>query len=75
MGQLRCEVDGRFISAKREYLTYTPFGGPLDIEPADPIFMHLRCWDRMSNRERSTIRRISWEGPTVTTPAREQINQ
>lgn len=55
-----CVVCGRFVGWRKSRIAYTPFGGALDLDPPDPRFMHMACWDKLSDREHEFYRSPSW---------------
>lgn len=60
----KCEQCGRFIGYAN-YVTYTPYGGCLDVDPPDPAFECLKCWDGQEEKWRRLTYNISWTKPMI----------
>jgi len=56
---IRCNYCGRFIGYKTRW-NYTPFGGPLDMEPPDDVNICTRCYDGLTEKDIELIKRIAW---------------
>jgi hypothetical protein len=65
--QPRCGLCNLFMSwhyVRAWAVEWTPFGGPLDDEPPESEYAHLRCWNHADDGRRRLIRTISWIGPS-----------
>jgi hypothetical protein len=60
-----CNFCGKFMSYKqmRNGVTWTPYGGVLDIDPPDHEASHITCWNNAKPSEVDLIRRIAWIAP------------
>lgn len=58
----RCHICNRFMSyaSMNCAVVYTPFGGPLDLEPPDDEFMHEECWTGLPEKDQRLINYIAW---------------
>lgn len=62
--QPNCVYCGRFISWK-QYVTWTPYGTALDLEPPDDEFMCKPCWDKLSEKDQERYRTWEWHPAVV----------
>ncbi len=69
---LHCGSCGKFVGYQN-YVTYTLYGGACDLEPPDPEFECLPCWDEQDNKWRELTRRVSWRGPSIVRNGRGSI--
>jgi hypothetical protein len=60
----KCEQCGRFIGYNN-YVTYTLHGRSQDVDPPDPVFECLKCWDEQEERWRRLTYNISWIKPKI----------
>jgi len=60
----RCEQCGQFVGFAN-HVVYTPYGRSQDIDPPDPMFECLACWDNQEERWRRLTYNISWIKPVV----------
>jgi len=58
----KCSECGKFIGYNdRGAMTYTPYGGPSDLEPPDELFICKKCWN---GRPRDLTIQIAWIKPS-----------
>ena len=60
----RCEQCGRFVGYAN-HVIYSPYGGCLDLDPPDPVFECLKCWDEQGEKWRRLTYDISWTKPVI----------
>lgn len=62
--QLRCNRCGRFMSIHDpDAVSYTPFGGVLDVDPPDPEYMCGKCWRSLTLDEKTMEEETNWIPP------------
>ena len=66
-----CEC-GKWVGWKKGYMTFTPFGSVLDMEPPDPQFMHLSCWEKLDEKHRSYFTKWAWCPAQIIKPGESQ---
>ena len=57
-----CGECGRFVSWHKN-VSYVPYGSSSDLEPPDPEYFHVECYEALDENRKSTIQAISWMGP------------
>jgi len=55
-----CTICGRFISYRKSYYVWTPYGSSNSIEPPDEEYAHKECYEK---QDISLIERTSWIKP------------
>lgn len=60
----KCEQCGRFVGFAN-YVVYTSYGRSQDVDPPDPVFECLKCWDGQEKKWRCLTYDISWIKPVV----------
>lgn len=60
-----CHLCGRFMSWAdvAAGVSWTPYGGYLDLEPPDEEFAHAACWDAATPETRELVDSTAWIGP------------
>ena len=66
-----CALCGRFISWKKGYASYIPFGSALDTEPPDEEFIHLSCYNALDKTRQSYYTKYVWS-PLIKTPPEDE---
>jgi hypothetical protein len=59
----RCSECGKFMSYKEmeKVIVYIPYGSYGDLEPLEEEFIHRKCWNKMPDNHKESIKRISWQ--------------
>ena len=62
---IRCDVCNLFMSNADlvDAYSWVYFGGPLDLEPGDPVFAHAECWDDLPLEKKMLTRRVCYIPP------------
>jgi len=60
----KCERCGQFIGFKN-YVIHSPYGGPRDIDPPEPRFECLKCWDGQEEKWRRLTYNVSYIKPRI----------
>lgn len=60
----KCVSCGQFIGYEN-YVCHTPYGHSGQIDPPDPEFECLTCWDNQEEEWRELTYKISWIKPIV----------
>lgn len=56
-----CKFIGYADMEAGQTVSWTPYGGPLDLEPPDDRWAHRRCWAAATDEDRRLINRIAWQ--------------
>lgn len=61
----RCCGCNEFMSYRQlsRSITYTPYGGGLDLDPPEQEYYHRKCWRKLSKQDKILIKKISWMLP------------
>jgi len=60
----KCERCGQFIGFAN-YVIYSPYGSSQDIDPPEPCFECLMCWDGQEEKWRRRTYNVSYIKPRI----------
>ena len=62
--KLKCDICSKFMSFNTGYI-WTPYGNSTDMEPPDPEYAHIKCYENLSERQKNLIIKTSWIKPVI----------